>query len=249
MPAGPGLLRPVPAGAPHRRARSSHTLPGSHESGRLGGDVLAYLRGRWDQDRAEAGGIVDQQLCPRVPPEDRVLHPAARRGHIEPLAVLVKPVGASMRAPVAANPGDDRVAPLSQGRLDLAGRCHPVTLSGPTSPGEALHPVSGYLCGRRRLRRSFRSVRGAGYAITLRSACRSNPFRGGAPGEVRDALRWCRLGYVCASVWDEPSTQEADAASLGVRFDRTWRSQDAWLFGPPMSASGIGLDRCRGCGA
>jgi hypothetical protein len=33
-----------------------------------------------------------------------------------------------MRAPVAADPGDNGVTPLSQERLDLAGSCHPVTL-------------------------------------------------------------------------------------------------------------------------
>jgi hypothetical protein len=44
-----------------------------------------------------------------------------------------------MRAPVAADAGDDGVTPLSQEHLDLVGRCHPVTLSGPSPPGGALH--------------------------------------------------------------------------------------------------------------
>ena len=111
------------AGAVHlhlgKREVVLSTLPGH-----TGGDVFAYLHGRGDQHRAEAGGIIDQQLRPRVPPEDRVLHPAARRGHIEPLAVPAEPVRAQMRAPIAADPSDNGVTPLSQERPDLVGRCH-----------------------------------------------------------------------------------------------------------------------------
>src|SRR5690348_2862370 len=119
-------------------------FPDRAKAGQLGGDVLAYLHGRRDQDRAEPGGVIDQQLCPWVPPEDRVLDPAARRGHVEPLAVPVEPVGAQMGAAVAADPGDDGVTPLRQERFDLARGCHPVTLSGPALAGEVLRPVSGY---------------------------------------------------------------------------------------------------------
>jgi hypothetical protein len=36
-----------------------------------------------------------------------------------------------VRAPVAADPGDDDVTRLGQERLDLVGGCHPPTLSGP----------------------------------------------------------------------------------------------------------------------
>src|SRR5690349_5909837 len=99
-------------------------FPDRAKAGQLSGDVLAYLHGRGDQDRAKAGGIIHQQLCPRVPPKDRVLHPAARRGHIEPLAVPAEPVRAQMRAPIAADPSDNGVTPLSQERPDLVGRCH-----------------------------------------------------------------------------------------------------------------------------
>jgi hypothetical protein len=41
-----------------------------------------------------------------------------------------------MRAPVAADAGNDGVTPLNQEHLDLVGRCHPVTLSGSSSPDE-----------------------------------------------------------------------------------------------------------------
>ena len=105
-------------------------LPDGPEAGQLGGDVLADLdRGR-DQHRAEAGGVVDEQLGPRVPPEDRVLHPASRGRDIEALAVPVEPVGAQVRAPVAADPGHHDVTRFGEERFELLGRCHARTLSG-----------------------------------------------------------------------------------------------------------------------
>src|SRR6202042_1972846 len=106
-------------------------LPDRTEAGQLGGEVLADLDSARNQPRAKTGGIVDQQLRPRVPAEDGVLHPVSRGGDVEALAIPVEPVGAQVRAPVAADPGDDNVTWFSEERLDLVGRCHPLTLSGP----------------------------------------------------------------------------------------------------------------------
>src|SRR5260370_24475300 len=94
-------------------------LPDGAEAGQLSGDVLADLDGGRDQHGAEAGGIVNKQLRPRVPAEDHVLHPAAGGRDVETLAVPVEKVGAQMRAAVAADPGDDDVTRLGEERLNL----------------------------------------------------------------------------------------------------------------------------------
>ena len=91
------------------------------KAGQFRGDILADLNGGRDQHRAEPGGIINQQLRPRVAAEDRVLHSPSRRRDVEALAVPVEPVRAQVRAPVPADPGDDDVMPLSQERLDLLG--------------------------------------------------------------------------------------------------------------------------------
>ena len=96
-------------------------FPDSTEAGQLRAGILADLDGGGDQHGTEAGGIVDKQLRPRVPAEDRVLHPVSRCRDVEALAVPVEPIGAQMRAPVAADPGDDDVTRLSEKRLDLVG--------------------------------------------------------------------------------------------------------------------------------
>jgi len=96
-------------------------FPDSTEAGQLRGQILADLHGGRDQHGAETGWIVDKQLRPRVPAEDGVLHPVSRGRDVEALAVPVEPVGAQVRAPVAADPGDDDVTRFSQERLDLLG--------------------------------------------------------------------------------------------------------------------------------
>src|SRR5712672_2990787 len=96
-------------------------FPDSTEAWQLRGEILADRHGGRDQHGAETGGIVDQQLRPRVPAEDGVLHPVPRGRDVEALAIPVEPVGAQVRAPVAADPGDDDVTRLREERLDLAG--------------------------------------------------------------------------------------------------------------------------------
>ena len=96
-------------------------FPDGAEAGQLRGDILADLHGGRDRYGTEPGGIVNEQLGPRVPAEDRVLHPASRRGDVEPLAVPVEPVRAQVRAPIAAAAGDNDITPLSQERADLLG--------------------------------------------------------------------------------------------------------------------------------
>lgn len=96
-------------------------FPDSAEAGQLRGDILADLNGGRDQHGAEPGGIVNEQLCPRVPAEDRVLHAASCGRDVEPLAVPEEPVGTQVRAPVPADPGDDDITRFSQERLDLLG--------------------------------------------------------------------------------------------------------------------------------
>ena len=97
----------------------SMLLPDGTESGQFSGDILPDLGSGRQEHGAEAGGIINKQLRPGLSPEDRVLHPGPRRRHIKALTVPVEPVGAQMRAPVAANPGDDDVARLSEERFDL----------------------------------------------------------------------------------------------------------------------------------
>src|ERR1700675_3712077 len=94
-------------------------FPDSAEARQFRGDIVPDLDGGRDQYGAETGGIVNKQLRPRVAAEDRVFHAVPRRGDIEALAVPVEPVGAQVRAPVPADPGDDDVTPLGQERLDL----------------------------------------------------------------------------------------------------------------------------------
>jgi hypothetical protein len=53
--------------------------------------------------------------------EDRALDAASRRGDVEPLGVPAEPVRAQVRAPIAADAGDDDITPLSQERADLLG--------------------------------------------------------------------------------------------------------------------------------
>jgi len=96
-------------------------FPDGTKAGQLGGDILADLDGGRDQHGAEAGGIVNEQLRTRVPPEDRVLHPASRGRDEKALAVPVEPVGAQVRAPVAANPSDHDVTRFGEERIDLVG--------------------------------------------------------------------------------------------------------------------------------
>ena len=106
-------------------------FPDSAKAGQFGDDILADLDGGRDQHGTKAGRVIDEQLSSRVTAEDRVLHAVARGRDVEPLAVSGEPVGAQVRAPVAADPGDDDVTRLGQERLDLVGGCHPPTLSGP----------------------------------------------------------------------------------------------------------------------
>src|SRR5450755_1844074 len=114
-------------------------FPDSTEAGQLRGEILADLDGGPNQHGVKTGWIIDKQLRPRVPAEDGVLHPVSRGRDVEALAIPVVPVGAQVRAPVAADPGDDDVTRLSEDRLDLVGRCHPLTLSGPPVwPADAL---------------------------------------------------------------------------------------------------------------
>src|SRR2546429_565849 len=106
---------------PGRRPAGDRRARGARPRGRIRvsrggrrGEILADLDGGRDQYGAEAGGIVDEQLRPRVPAEDRVLHPASRRRDVEMLAVPVEPVGAQVWASVAADPGDDDVTRLGE---------------------------------------------------------------------------------------------------------------------------------------
>ncbi len=103
-------------------------FPDNPEVGQLSGDILADLGGCLDYHGTETDRIINKQLCSRVPVEDRVLHPVARSRDVETLPVPREPVGAQVRAPVAADPGDDDVTRLSQERLDLLGGCHCPTL-------------------------------------------------------------------------------------------------------------------------
>ena len=113
------------------RYRHLVLFPDGAKAGQLRGDVLSDLHGGRDQDGAEPGAVVNEQLRPRVTAEDRVLNPVSGGRDVEPLAVPVEPVGAQVRAPVAADPGDDDVTWFGEERLDLVGGCHPLTLSGP----------------------------------------------------------------------------------------------------------------------
>src|ERR1700734_3484621 len=106
-------------------------FPDSAKAGQLGGDILADLDGSREQHGTKAGRVVDEQLGSRVPAEDRVLDAVSRGRDVEALAVPGEPVGAQVRAPVAADPGADDVTRLGQERLDLVGGCHPLTLPGP----------------------------------------------------------------------------------------------------------------------
>ena len=96
-------------------------FPDRPESGQFSGDIFPDLGSGRHEHGSEAGGIVNKQLRPGLPPEDRILHPAPRCRHIKALTVPVEPVGAQMRAPVAADPGDDDITRLSEERLDLVG--------------------------------------------------------------------------------------------------------------------------------
>jgi hypothetical protein len=87
-------------------------------AGQFGGEVLADLRRAPDQHGAKAGAIVHQQLCPAATAEDRVFCPLPRGRYVETLAIPVEPFGAQLRAAVAADPGDDDVARLSEECLD-----------------------------------------------------------------------------------------------------------------------------------
>jgi hypothetical protein len=106
-------------------------FPDSAKAGQFGGDIFADLGGGRDQHGTEAGRVIDEQLSSRVPAEDRVLHAVACGRDVEALAVPKEPVGAQVRAPVVADPGDDDVTRLGQERLDLVGGCYPPTLPGP----------------------------------------------------------------------------------------------------------------------
>src|SRR5215471_1528155 len=66
-PAGPAPPPSEPEDARRRRVRPSRIFPDRTEAGQLSGDILADLDGGRDQHGAEAGGIVNQQLRPRVP--------------------------------------------------------------------------------------------------------------------------------------------------------------------------------------
>ena len=91
------------------------------KAGQLRGDVLADLHRALDQHGPIAGTVIHQQPCPAVTAEDRILRPVPRGRYVKPLAVPVKPVGAQVRAAVAADPGDNDVARLSEECLNLAG--------------------------------------------------------------------------------------------------------------------------------
>jgi hypothetical protein len=87
--------------------------------------ALAPLLG-WDAERFRVGSAVmlGQHLAdvrPRVPAEDGVLHQVPRDRDVEALAISAEPIGGQVRAPVAADPGDDDVTRLSEERLDLVG--------------------------------------------------------------------------------------------------------------------------------
>src|ERR1035441_5372443 len=111
-------------------------FPDSAEAGQLGGEILADLCGGREHNGKDADRIIDEQLGSRVPAEDRVLHAVSCSRDVEALAIPREPVGAQVRTPVAADPGNDDVTRLSQERLDLVGGCHPLTLPGPSARPE-----------------------------------------------------------------------------------------------------------------
>src|SRR5258708_36665270 len=84
-------------------------FPDRPESGQFSGDIFPDLGSGRHEHGSEAGGIVNKQLRPRLPPEDRILHPAPRCRHIKALTVPVEPVGAQMRAPVVAVPRSEPI--------------------------------------------------------------------------------------------------------------------------------------------
>ena len=61
------------------RYSQSMLFPDGAESGQLSGDILTDLDGGRDKHGTEADGIVNKQLRPPVPAEDRVLHPGPGR--------------------------------------------------------------------------------------------------------------------------------------------------------------------------
>src|SRR5713101_569010 len=68
-------------------------FPDRSESGQFSDDIFPDLGSGRHEHGSEAGGIVNKQLRPRLPPEDRILHPAPRCRHIKALTVPVEPVG------------------------------------------------------------------------------------------------------------------------------------------------------------
>ena len=86
------------------------------------------LDGGRDEHRPGPRRVVDQQLSPcTVPAEERVLHPAARGRHVEPLTIPAEPVRSNVRPAVRAVTREDQVAALGKERPQAPGERHSQT--------------------------------------------------------------------------------------------------------------------------
>jgi hypothetical protein len=108
------------------------------------------LRDRLTQ--ARPGGVVDQQLCPWVVLEDRVLRPAARGGHVEPLAFPVEPAGLRSGRPSRRIPATTALRRFAKNASILLVDATPSRYRARRWLVRVLHPVSG--CAGRGIRRA-----------------------------------------------------------------------------------------------